>query len=959
MRAPILIPWQADFLTALADDLAQRPDLTRTLVLFPHNRPKRYIKKLLAEHPALAKPCLLPEMSSIADFVTRMRRELDPRPFKRANTLDLVELLRTVVSDLQSAGGGLLDHLPRMTRETFLPWGIKLAALLEDLLRQDMEPSNLCHMQGEVADFAAALLEQLAAIYEGYVAGVTDRGWITSGLEWQLVLAHERELNIFLADTPVLAAGFYGLSRTEDRLFRGLWEADVLEVWLHSDSALAQGGESHWTAEEHRKWLRRWQVRPAIPVGLEYDPDHKPEVRFIEGFDRHSQLEGLRNELEAWGRGSGAVVLPDESALMPVLHHLPERDVNISMGYPLARTPLAGLLECVLALQETRDSSGSYARADFIRLIRHPYLRLLGPEDRPLRQVLHLWEAALRRGDVRDPLAWDVPWSDPVLAEVDQKAARPLLEEILGNCLAGFEPVGSLDGMALALDRLCATLRTHGAELWHTYLVDAECLFRLTASVIPQLRDAEMRFEPLDRPLLFAMFRRLLRAERVSFEPEPLSGLQVMGMLETRLLRFKRLFVLDAVEDNLPGTPPFDPLLPDPLRKILELPDSRERNNVAGYNFHRLLMGADQAVIAYPAGDAPGVLDGKSVRSRYVEELLWEREQERGQIIERGDPLIEPVNFRAGTIPPMVRSVDMTPVLAAGLREKLGKKGLSPSSLDTYLACPKKFFYSYLSSLREQEQEGAIDRSPFGTVLHQVLNDFFKPHVGTTLHAGNLDPAVLVDEFRRALDLDEECRAYPYDVRLALRLGGEAKLRMFLESQEPNLLVDLERDFETTLSGGGMTVPFKGRIDRIDRTDRGYVVLDYKSGTVSKPRTDFWEHAVWARLEDFDPLNPDPDLLPDLGRAVRSVQLPAYLHLCRMGGLTPLDNAGLVALADKGAVKWLFRESETEEERREAVEIMTPRLLGFLLEHMLGASEFRANPGTQCTWCGFRSPCGR
>ncbi|WP_207260988.1 PD-(D/E)XK nuclease family protein [Desulfovibrio sp. Huiquan2017] len=969
MRPVILIPWQTDFMPVLADMVAASDDPGRLTVLFPHNRPRRHLKGLLAAHPSMKRPAFMPEMTSIADFVSGLHRRLAPTPPVRANPLDLMEMLHRIVLDLSGRKGRLLSRLPELDREAFLPWGMLLARLMDDLLRQDLAPQDLEYMEGEVSAYAAALLEQLRAIHHEYLARLDAKGWTTPGLSASFVLDHLDDVAHVLGGRTVLAAGFYALSGTEDRLFRFLWERELLTPVLHSDPALAEGGRAHWATAEHTAWLARWGVRPEIPQGLDTTP-RAPNIRFCEGYDRHSQLAGLAEDMrEVHERDTldrTAVVLPDEGALLPVLHLLPEVDPelepNISMGYPLARTSLARLIETLLTLQENRAQDGRYYWKDVIALIRHPYLRLLGPEDRPLRPVLHFWEATIRRGDkFLAPQSWEPDWEDDALKDVDRAVAGPLLTEILTRCLAGFESTSTLAELGEALAGLAGMLHAHGEKLWHTYLLDAECLFRLTNSIIPQLKGAETCFKPFGRSTLHAFLRRMLDLERVSFEPDPLTGLQVLGVLETRLLHFDKLFILDAVEERLPGTNPFDPLLPDPLRRLLALPDARERDNVSGYNFYRLLMGAREAVVYYQNGVQPGLLDQKSVRSRFVEQLLWERELAAGRLLTPEDGVVRTVTFPASSLPAGPPPIPATAAVRGALTEFLTAKGLSPSSLDAYLNCPKRFFYQYLSGVRpvdSVDEEG--DRSEFGSLIHDVLKEFLLPHVGTGEDLAALDPEPLLNAFSETFRAGPLFARLPLDTRMALMEAGRYRLEQFVATQQPATLLGLEHPLETVLTQDGLDIPFKGRIDRVERREKGVFILDYKTGGAQMPKTRFWgDMELLDRMAGFLDGDVDPDLLTDLADAARSVQLPAYLHLyAEAAGESPV-NAGLVLLGQNGKEQRLFPDKWTEEEVDEAVDEIAPLLVQTLVRHMLTAPRFGPRPGDRCKWCDFCKPCGQ
>lgn len=961
-----LIPWQNDFMAALADMVAGTDNPADLVVLFPHNRPRRHLKGLLAAHPDMKRPSFMPRMASIADFLADLHRCLAPEPPARANPLDLVEQLHQIVRELRTNEGTLLSRLPELDRESFLPWGAQLAGLMDDILRQDLEPQDLEYMEGEVPPYAAGLLEQLHAIHERYVARLRERGWTTAGASARFILDNLDGVAETLRGKTVLAAGFYALSGAEDKLFKFLWERGLLVPVIHSDPALADGGTPHWATAEHTAWMRRWRVRAELPPGVEPAP-REPSVRFCEGYDRHSQLAGLGDDMRGCPSLDGtAVVLPDEGALLPVLHLLPTVDPtlepNISMGYPLARTSLARLVEILLELQENRSADGRYYWKDVIALIRHPYLRLLGPEDRPLRAVFQQWESFIRKGDkFLDPLAHEPDWEERALEDVDPAATRPLLREILDRCLTGFETVESLADLGDRLTALAGLLHARGERLWHTYLLDAECLFRLTGSIVPQIKGAEVSREPFGRSTLHSLLRRMLAQERVSFEPDPLSGLQVLGVLETRLLHFKRLFVLDAVEERLPGTNPYDPLLPDALRKLLGLPDARERDNVSGYNFHRLLMGADEAVIYYQSGIQPGLLDSKSVRSRFVEQLLWEREMKTGRPLKPEDNVVRTVTFPASSLPSGPPSIPVTGPVREALLARLTEKGLSPSSLDRYMTCPKQFFYTYLTGVRPVDavdEEG--DRSEFGTLVHNALREYLTPHLGVEKELSKLDPAPLLAIFNETFRASPLFSRLPLDTRLGLMETGRHRLETFVRSQATATLLALEKPLAAILEIDGLRIPLSGQIDRIEQRGDGVFILDYKTGKHTvMPGRKFWEDMdLRDRMETFGPDAVDPDLASDLADAVRSVQLPAYLHLHAAASGRAPANAGLIKLADNGAETLLFPPRWTDEERAEAVDEITPLLVQTLVRHMVRCSRFEPRTGAHCVWCDFTNPCG-
>jgi hypothetical protein len=964
VRTIRIVPWQNDLIRALAGFLAglPRPDFEDALILFPHHRPRRYLRRELAAHPGLAKPCLPPETWALSDFVTRLRADLCPTPLKPAGLLDQVGLLYACVERLRQSGEGLLAGLP-LDPGRFFPWGVRLASLCEELLRQGVAPRDLAHMQGEVTDFAAALLEQLGRIFRGYLDALAERDWTTPGLDHRLLAERLPEVRTRLAGRLVLAAGFAVLSGVEEALLKDLWDAGGLVLVWHTDPALARGEPGHFAARPHQRWLADWSAKARL---LEEPDERAPcRVRFVEGFDLHSQLHALQRELAALPElERTAVILPAPGALVPLLHHLPPAETNISLGYPLERSSLRQLVECVLSLQERRSGQGFFWR-DLVNLVRHPLLKLLeAGEGLPLRGVLHQWEHHIRGGEkFQDPHSFR-----PIYEEVPEASAQrieALRQEVLRLCVAGFENLSSLAGLARALEALLAALREHGGTALHGQLVDAECLHRLTESVVPQMRGCVMAEEPFEQAALFAVLRQLIAEERVSFEPEPLTGLQVLGVLEARLLSFARVFVLNAVEDHLPGTDPFDPLLPDPVRGLLGLPDARERDEVAAHHFHRLIASAGEAVLLYQAGVVPGLLDGKHVRSRFVEQLLWEIEKREGRILRpSADPPLVAVGFRASPLPAAPAAIPRTPAAQKRLLERLSGKGLAPSLLDDYLRCPKRFSYRYVARVRppvEVNEEG--DRPEFGELVHGVLAEFFAPHLNRPLTPSRLDPEALVARFEEALELSAFFRQMPFDLRETLRAAGRVRLRRFLDHLPLTTIRQLEAKIETDVAvaaPGLASVRVTGRIDRIDEREEGVVILDYKTGSMARPGRGFFaDEALWADIRACDPAaDPQPELLARIMAASAGVQLPLYLHLyARTTGVLPAD-ACFVELADEGAEVCLFGGKAEPELKRAAVVERTPELTAFLVRHMLTAPAFAPIRGRTCEFCDFRSPCG-
>ena len=984
-----IVPWDDDFMRRvheLVRDVTHgRPG--KAVIVFPLNRPKRYLLDIY-RHEA-DKPLLLPDIINAGQLVRTCLESWSRSVPRMAGTLDQVALLKECLLEM-SAGekpGSPLALLAKSLEEgdgmaRFFPWGARLARLLDECAGHMVEAEDLLHVDDMVAPYAVALLGSLGRIQERYRSLLRRRGLSTPGLDAQLaaqLAGASPDLPLKLQGKSVILAGFVRLTRSEDALFRYLWEHGA-HICLHTDADILSG-KGHWSCTEHREWMARWKARGEI---LGEKKGNEPSIHFHAGYDLHSQLLELKNELTAHPHPeeSRAVVITHDSLLMPTLHHIPEKSINISLGYPLERSLLAQLVERILQARQSMDSAGRVHWKSLLALIRHPYVRMLCvPSEAeegtplPLRTFLSRMEERLRTGsrmveagpcasDLVDEILGDLERSLP--SEDLTEATGQLLEKLMDVLVASWKDVTTLSGLAARLRELCRLLLDNGAHIWPRFPLDAECLARLMQSVIPALSDNAMADECLSMESLFAIVRESMAEQRVPFEADPLTGLQILGTLETRLLHFDRVYLLDVTEDALPGAPARDPLLPDSLRPLLGLPDNSRRDMLAAHTFHRLIAGAKEVFLYWQEGVQTGVMDGKKSRSRLVEEAIWRVEKRRGELLRPGrEPLFASV-FPMSE-PPAVpyAPIPRTAAVNERMLEVLGKK-LSPTALDTYISCPARFFRQYVCSLKEQDEvlEGD-DHLGVGTMLHTVLQRAFQPFLGRAVPHGAPGAEELERLFFEELQASDLAVNLPAQSRFMLEAAGPSRLRDFASVQPDVLeLVQVEHTVSATLEEGGRRFMLKGKIDRLDRREQGLVILDYKSGSTSRqPAAGFWEdETLWNAMENWTAGLPDP--LPELAGALHSIQLPCYLYLCghdaqNAAALSryPLADAALVQLADRGEELPLLGAKADEETRRRIIEERIPALLRFVLRHMATATEFSARRTERCSRCPYRSCC--
>ena len=1012
MTSPFInVSWSRPFLPALLDIGLEltRGEIGDACFIFPHGRPALYLTEAIRHDTRIMKPCVMPRMESVTGLFSLVRSSVAARQATPVGMLDQVALLLAAVRDLRDMRGGLLADLPLDDSRRFFPWGVRLAGLMEELFAHNRVPEDYIHVRGEVTPFAAALLENLGALHKRYLDLLAERGWTTPGLDAFLVARAFTEKTVpampALEDKRIILAGFHTLTGAQRVLFHHLWSHLGAAVCLHADPAIADGSP-HWSCADLVRWAGGWGTRIVAHSAHAHDLSKSgahedgasgkncpgPRIAFRAGYDVHSQLGDLAEELGKPKQDNiaTAIVLPDTSLLMPVLHHLPDADVNISMGYPLGRSPLFRLVETILTLQETRRGTGPFAYhwKALIDLVRHPYLKMLAPSADPkqesgrnaasrgFRRFLHHAERMVRSSRRFSPvndLAFRTAEAFYVAEETrpDQRLAA-LFERILHAAVYAWEQIRNPDDLAVALQAVVDLMHDRGSALWPRFPIDAECLYRLAESVIPQLAHTALREEHLPPQTLFAVLRELLNKERVPFEAYPLVGDQILGVLETRLLHFDRIFVLDLTDDMLPGRGRHDPLLPDALRPLAGLPGASGREKVAAYNFFRLINGARDVTLYWQEGvESQGLNDAKKIRSRFVEELVWQEEKRLGRILAPEKPenagADGPLRLISCVLPPVPRSHAAILVTPAG-RERVAdilRGEISPSLLDTYLRCPAKFFYQRIGRIKEVESvtEG---RDPLGTglFLHDVLRGFFQARPGLPVTPDKQSIRAVRELFLSSFADSELAKSLPPDDRIMLEEAAPSILAALLEKHAGRVPLHLEESFSAPIMVDGETRTLAGVIDRVDDDNGLLRVLDYKTGFVPLIDRDVWrDDAFWRTLEDWRPGPPDrepdreKDALALLARRFSSVQLPAYMYMySRSTGFAAFD-AAYVPLRFGEDDTPLLGDDIDAGFRGLILKDRIPLLFSFLLRHMAHAGTFPPCPGENCGWCLYQNLC--
>ena len=397
-----------------------------------------------------------------------------------------------------------------------------------------------------------------------------------------------------------------------------------------------------------------------------------------------------------------------------------------------------------------------------------------------------------------------------------------------------------------AFHQLIAVLYSEMKENEAQYGIDLELIYHFHKGL--------KRFEEMNARYNFdyklksfkQLFYQFWQRESLSFLGNPIEGLQIIGVLESRAIDFENIILLGMNEGNLPKTKGETSLIPYDLKRVHNLPASDEREAIFAHHFYRLLHCSENIWFSYNSS-TENLTSGE--KSRYLIQLEHELNLEKHKLKH------STFSFRDKTAKIELSSYRINEATVAKMDDYF-KSGLSPSAFNKLSRCPLDFFYTYVLGLKEAEKvEENVEASTFGIKIHDVLEDIFRRNFLET--EKTLEVEVLKTEKKKVAKLLKE--QYLKNFSESDIQYGQNKLRFdvsvrYLEefidkqiaeinSNKPIKIVQLEEtlyaDYEWELNGVKKQIRISGKADRIDRIGNHHRIIDYKSGKCEEKNLTF------------------------------------------------------------------------------------------------------------------------
>ncbi|WP_296311520.1 PD-(D/E)XK nuclease family protein [Winogradskyella sp. UBA3174] len=670
--------------------------------------------------------------------------------------------------------------------------------------------------------------------------------------------------------------GFNALNTAESQIIQGLLQNDIAHIYWDIDKVFIED-PIHDAGLFTRKHLKEWnyfQKQPFNWVSSHYTEDKNIEVIGIPKFVGQAKHIGqLLKEISTTNKNlsSVAVILGEENLLIPVLNSIPRqiKALNVTMGLPLKFVPLASLFEYLFSLHKSNPDHLYYK--DIIDILTHPSIyNLLNDEE---------------NDNGCDKIIEHIQQNNLVYVKPnDLKKLCKLDSELISLLFGNWE-----DNPDIALkncSKLIFSIKTNYDNNKTNNSLELEYLYRFNIlfNQLSLLNNSHKHLNSI--AVLHSIFIELLSSETLDFKGEPLEGLQIMGMLESRVLDFETVIISSVNEGILPSGKTNNSFIPFDVKIENGLPTYKEKDAVYTYHFYRLLQRAKNVYILYNT-EVDALKGGE--KSRFITQLEIEEIHDiKHSILSSKVPLIKQ----------KLKQITKTNLVLEKLKA-VALRGFSPSSLTNYIRNPIDFYYEKILDIKTFEDvEENIAANTLGTVIHDTLEDFYKPFEGHFLTVDILKDfknriKETVTRHFKNLYKDGD---FTKGKNLIIYKIAQRYILNFIISEIESLnngnnikiiAIEVKNTIDIKIEELNFPIKLTGKVDRVDECNGITRVIDYKSGKVEQSKV---EIADWENL------------ITDYDKYSKSFQILSYAYMMHQNKRLefPIE-AGIISFKNLGA----------------------------------------------------------
>jgi hypothetical protein len=694
-----------------------------------------------------------------------------------------------------------------------------------EIIRSFWVSFNPAETTSEARNAFRSVWQVLGPLYKSFKQELASGGTAWEGMLCRDVAEKAMSDTLIVPDESVYhIAGLNALNNCEKQLFLFLRRKGKARFYWDDDH-LFMKQKDHKASVFINENIRLFgNDLPAVVETYSYDtqgrwtiidtPSDSAQAKMLPEIIREAGIRDITDATDT------AIILADEKLLAPVLTSLPEEisNVNVTMGHPFRFTPLYSFLKQVFMLARYAthsDNMLSFRAENVLSIVRHQYFSLLADKNR--EEVV----------------------SDIIVKNMLKVEQKYLYEKLPSIQLFNI-PEDVLQYPAYIIS-LLTTLYENSYDTTREKGVmstDREYM-RLAIREAGKLRNLLIKHNlTLKIDTCIRLIDRIFKRLIVPFSGEPLRGLQVMGVLETRALEFKNVIFLSLNEGIFPNQSYENTFIPYNIRRAFGLPTINEHESIYSYHFFRLLRKPERGWFMYNS-TAQGISSGEM--SRYLIQMKYNKAFTPD--FRTLHILVGRSNIIPGVLEKNGEHISLLIERYTGKGEK--EKYMSPSAVNIWLNCRMRFYYRYVCRIAEEDKlEKEIDQRHFGNILHNVMMELYNPlkgeaRVSSTLKAliekNTMIRKTIIDMATREMKWTEEnlmagkgiiiidvLNRYVKDI---LRYDNSLNELMILHLEEP-----FYNTFEIEAAGGKHEIKVGGIIDRVDSLAGKVRVVDYKTG---------------------------------------------------------------------------------------------------------------------------------
>jgi hypothetical protein len=630
-------------------------------------------------------------------------------------------------------------------------------------------------------------------------------------------------------DKTFVFAGFNALNASEETIIKCLLEHNKASVFWDIDAVFLKD-EFHDAGLFLRRIKNSWkhfETHPFNWITDAFSNDKKIEVIGTPKSIGQAKIAGKIIEkivFENKSLENTALVLSEENILIPILNALPieVENLNITMGYPSKNNPaqilIYKLFQLHLNAQNRNKKQSVFYYKEVLEILNNPLIvsSIQANEVVKIIKNSNLTFITSNR-----------------LSELFSKydlSSNELVQHLF------FDWNVSVNEILEKLKAILIYIKTHLSNQNEQDKVTKAFVFSIYNVILKITNYFETYNKIENLEILFTIYKQVIDQAQVSFEGEPLKGLQIMGILESRVLDFENVIITSLNEGKLPGGKSNNSFIPYDVKLEKGLPTYKERDAIFTYHFYRLLQRAKNIYLLYNT-HSEGIDAGE--KSRFITQLEIEHLPNHN---------FKKVFYNAikpDTIYQPIEVIKTQPILDR-LEEIATIKGFSPSSLTNYLRNPIQFYYQRILGVRENEEvEENVAANTLGTIIHEVLEKMYAPFEGKNIQIQLSDIEIMIQNIE-AITLEKFIEVYKegeikkgknliaFEVAKRNIYNFLIQEKQHIENGDEVFILSLEKPHETIFEHPNLPYPVKisGKVDRIELRNNTIRIIDYKTGKV-------------------------------------------------------------------------------------------------------------------------------